>query len=76
MNHKTSSMVLLALGALLLFASLLADVIGVGDDAGFGRQQTMGTVAGILVLAVGAYLHRKGGSSGATNDEVGGPDIE
>ncbi len=47
MNNKTSSMVILALGALLLLASLLADVIGIGDDAGFGRQQTMGTVAGV-----------------------------
>ena len=53
-------MVVLALGALLLLASLLADVIGIGDDAGFGRQQTMGTIAGVLVLAVGAYLHKKG----------------
>ena len=60
MNNKTSSMVVLALGALLLIASLLADVIGITDDAGFGRQQTMGSIAGVLVLAVGAYLHRKG----------------
>lgn len=72
MNNKTSAMVVLALGALLLLASLLADVIGIGDDAGFGRQQTMGTIAGVLVLAVGAYLYKKsdqdsGADQGATD---------
>ena len=72
MNNKTFSMVILALGALLLLASLLADVIGIGDDAGFGSQQTMGTVAGVLVLAVGAFLYNSsdqggGSDSGATD---------
>lgn len=60
MNNKTSSVVVLALGAILLLASLLADVIGIGDDPGFGRQQTMGTVAGIVVLVIGAYLYKQG----------------
>ncbi len=72
MNNKTSSMVILALGALLLLASLLADVIGIGNDAGFGLLQTMGTVAGVLVLAVGAFLYKRsdqggGSDSGATD---------
>ncbi len=59
MNNKTAAMVILVIGALLLLASLLADVIGIGDDAGFGRQQTMGTIAGVVVLAVGAFLYKK-----------------
>ncbi len=72
MSNKTSSMVVIVSGALLLLASLLADVIGIGDDVGFGRQQTMGTVAGILVLAVGAFLYKKsdqdsGSDPGATD---------
>ena len=59
MNNIKSSMVVLVLGALILLVSLLADIIGIGDDAGFGRQQTMGTIAGVVVLAVGAYLYKK-----------------
>ena len=62
-------MVVLALGALLLLASLLADAIGIGDDVGFGRQQTMGTIAGILVLAVGAYLYRKGENGSSVDSD-------
>ena len=66
-------MVVLALGALMLLASLFADVIGIGDDTGFGRQQTMGTIAGLVVLAVGAFLHKnidKGSS--ADSDQTDG----
>lgn len=66
-------MVVLALGALILLASLFADVIGIGDDAGFGRQQTMGTIAGLVVLAVGAFLRKnidKGSS--ADSDQTDG----
>ena len=72
MNNKTSSMVVIVLGALLLLASLLADVIGIGDDAGFGRQQMMGTIAGVLVLAVGVYLHTKNDHGSST--DPGAPD--
>ena len=74
MNNKTSSMVVLALGALLLLASLLADVIGIGDDPGFGRQQTMGTIAGVVVLAVGAFLYKKTDQdSGSRPEDAQGP---
>ncbi len=61
MDNIKPSMVVLVLGALILLASLLADIIGIGDDTGFGRQQTMGVVLGVVVLAIGAYLHKKGG---------------
>ena len=74
MNNKTASMVVLALGALMLLASLFADVIGIGDDTGFGRQQTMGTIAGVVVLAVGAYLYKKTDQgSGSKPDDAQGP---
>ena len=67
MNNIKSSMVVLVLGALILMASLLADIIGIGDDPGFGRQQMTGVVVGVAVLALGAYLYKKdnqGSSSG------------
>ena len=59
MDNIKSSMVVLILGALILLVSLLADIIGIGDDVGFGRQQTTGVIVGVVVLALGAYLYRK-----------------
>ncbi len=56
MNNKNASIALLVVGVALLAASLGADIIGLGDDPGFGRQQTMGTVAGAIITAVGLYL--------------------
>ena len=67
MNNKIASKVVIVIGALLLLASLLADVIGIGDDVGFGPQQTMGTIAGVLVLAVGAYLYKKSDQGSSTD---------
>lgn len=62
MNIQTSSLVVVALGGLILLASLTADLTGLGDDVGFGPQQTTGTVVGIIVLGIGAYLYKKGGA--------------
>ncbi len=56
---KTASVMVLIIGIGLLAASLLADVIGIGDDPGFGRQQTMGTIAGVVITAVGSFLTLK-----------------
>ncbi|MFQ5995587.1 MAG: hypothetical protein ACE5K1_10895 [Acidiferrobacterales bacterium] len=53
LGNRTAAIVLLIVGVALLASSLLADVIGIGDDVGFGRQQTMGTAVGALVTAVG-----------------------
>ncbi len=64
MDKINASVVVLVIGAGLLLASLLADVVGIGDDVGFGSQQTMGTVAGVVVIAIGVYLmKRKTGNS-------------
>ena len=62
-GNKTASIILLLVGIGLLVASLLADVIGIGDSAGFGRQQTTGTAAGVVITAVGLYLTFKGSPS-------------
>ena len=70
MDSKISSLVVVVIGAGLLFASVLADSIGIGDDAGFGPQQTTGTVVGLVILAVGGYLYSRGSGGG---DNSGGP---
>ncbi len=51
-----ASFLVLIIGIGLLVASLLADVIGIGDDPGFGSQQTTGTIVGVIITAVGLYL--------------------
>ena len=61
MDKKTSLIVVIALGALLLLASLTADMTGLGGHVGFGPRQMIGTIVGIVVLAVGAYQYKKAG---------------
>ena len=57
MKVLNANFFLLVVGIGLVGASLLADVIpGIGDDAGFGPQQTIGTIAGAVIAAVGLYL--------------------
>jgi len=58
-TNKTAPILVLVIGIGLLAASLLADIIGIGDDPGFGSQQTTGTVVGVIIAAVGLYLTRK-----------------
>jgi hypothetical protein len=58
-GDKTASIILLLVGIGLLVCSLLADVIGIGDDPGFGSQQTMGSVVGAVLTAVGLFLTLK-----------------
>ncbi len=55
-GNKTANILVLVIGIGLLAASLLADVIGIGDDAGFGNQQMMGTIAGVAITALGMFL--------------------
>ena len=55
-GNKTANILVLVIGIGLLAASLLADVIGIGDDPGFGNQQMMGTIAGVVLTAIGLFL--------------------
>jgi len=55
-GNKTTNILVLVIGIGLLAASLLADVIGIGDDPGFGNQQTMGAIAGVVITAIGLFL--------------------
>jgi hypothetical protein len=68
MNNKKPSITLIALGALILLASLFADVTGIGDDPGFGNQQIAGSILGVIILLVGAYFYRQSGES-ASDDQ-------
>ena len=72
MSKINASMVVLIIGIGILAASLLADIIGIGDDVGFGPQQTTGTIIGVIVVAVGAYLMKKdSGSSDSGSSDSG-----
>lgn len=53
---KTIGIVLLVVGVVGLFLSLLADPIGIGNPSSFGLAQTLGTVGGIILVAVGLAL--------------------
>ncbi len=55
-GNKTAPILVLVIGIGLLAVSLLADVIGIGDDPGFGNQQTMGTIAGVAIMVIGLVL--------------------
>ena len=55
-------------GLLILLASLLANVLGllpavaslgIGNDPGFGSQQILGTIVGLVGLVVGVWLWRR-----------------
>ena len=59
LDKLNAATVVVIIGAGLLLISLLADVLGIGDDPGFGSQQTMGSLAGLVILATGVYLTRK-----------------
>ncbi len=58
-NKKTTGIVLLVVGIIVLLISLLADVLGVGTWSGFGYYQIGGAVAGAIVAVVGLVLTLK-----------------
>jgi hypothetical protein len=59
MTGRKMAGIIVIIGVGLLAASLLADVIGIGDDPGFGMQQTMGTIAGVVIVFLGLMVMRK-----------------
>ena len=56
MKANREAIILLVIGIGLLLTSLLADTIGIGDDPGFGRQQTLGTAIGVIITGVGIFF--------------------
>lgn len=55
MNNKLVGYITAALGAILALLAGLADVIGIGNRSGFGWQQTLGVVLGVLAVAAGLW---------------------
>ena len=55
---KIIAIVLLVVGIGLLVLSVAADPLGIGTP-GFGRDQILGTVAGVIVAIVGLVLARR-----------------
>jgi len=58
MSGNRIAIILAGAGVLIVVVSLLADVIGLGSNPGFGRQQLYGIVAGLLFLAVAVHRWR------------------
>lgn len=55
---RTWALAILAVGILVLLISLGADVIGIGGSPGiFGYKQVAGTLAGIILALIGAFLY-------------------
>jgi hypothetical protein len=59
MRTKQLAGIIVIIGVGLLAATLLADVIGIGDDPGFGMQQTMGTITGVVITGLGLVVAKK-----------------
>jgi hypothetical protein len=58
-GKKVAGIIILVLGVIGLIIFLLADVITVGplgQNPGFGMQQIIGTVVGVIFTVVGAFL--------------------
>ena len=62
MTGRQMASIIVVIGVGLLVVSLLADIVRIGDDPGFGTQQTLGTAAGAVIAAVGLILARKAAS--------------
>ncbi len=60
MSRRLLGLAIVVVGALLLLLSVFADPIGIGggDEFAFGWKQTLGTVAGVLLLIVGYLVWR------------------
>jgi hypothetical protein len=58
-GKKVEALIVLVAGIGVLAASLLADVIGIANAAGFGNQQTVGTVLGVVIVGGGLILQRR-----------------
>ena len=53
MDRRLAGGIAIAVGAVLLLISALAEPIGLGDGDGFGLKQTTGVIIGALVMVGG-----------------------
>ena len=68
MDDYTSSIAMIALGALILLASLTADMTSLGNHLGFGPKQAMGTIIGIIVFAMGIDFFKSSSTRNTSAD--------
>ena len=59
MTGRQMAGIVVIIGIGLLAVSLLADIIGIGNDLGFGVRQTMGSIAGVVIVFLGLMVMRK-----------------
>jgi cytochrome c biogenesis protein CcdA len=59
LSKKLESVFVLILGMSFLVGSLAADLIGIGNTPGFGRQQIIGALGGIVITAYGFHFLRR-----------------
>ena len=57
--EKASGTFLLVLGVALLIVSLLADVVGIGANPGFGYRQVIGVVLGVIAIIRGIIVLKR-----------------
>jgi len=55
MSKRHLGILFIILGLLLAAISLSADLLGIGNEAGFGRKQILGTVVGVLIALGGIW---------------------
>jgi nicotinamide riboside transporter PnuC len=56
MSRRVVGLIVAAAGAVLLFISAAADVIGLGSAGYFGNRQIIGTVLGVIAIAAGLLV--------------------
>jgi len=59
MSKKTMGLVAIIAGLILVILSITADLVGIGAKPGFGWHQALGVIAGVLMIAGGAWVTRK-----------------
>jgi hypothetical protein len=66
MSRKALGGALIAVGLLVVLFFVLADVTGAGGSPGFGIRQILGTIAGAVVIVIGALISRRQRASGSS----------
>jgi hypothetical protein len=58
MSNPVFGWIVIGAGVLVVVISLFADLLGLGRSPGFGWRQTLGVVAGGLIVLLGVSLRR------------------
>ena len=64
MKSKTSAIVVLVIGAVILLLSVFAGNIGLADLPALSPAQSIGAIVGIVVILIGASLRPKSNPAG------------